>query len=190
MQALRLASFTNKPSLSAIQTLLMIGSYLTNNRRMLDSFTLFGTTIRLAHSIGLHRHSKYLGPAPANGRDSAVRQKVWWHMLHLDEHMSMTLGRPLGISGIGDNPWPIGLTTDPVSLRFGDFVDHFTVLARQIMSSERLTTARIDEFTDTLRRLLETIPETLQFNETWTLHETTLPDLGTIATGTFNTSLP
>ena len=184
MQALRLSSFTHKPSLSAIQTLLMIGSYLTNNGRMLDSFALFGTTIRLAHSIGLHRHPKYLNPAPTNEKDCVIRQKVWWHMLHLDEQMSMTLGRPLGISGIGDNPWPTELTTDPVSLRFGEFVNHFTILARQIMSSNRLTNARIDEYTDILRRLLDTIPETLQFRDTWMLPETTLPDLYAVATGT------
>lgn len=188
MQALRLASFTHKPSLSAIQTLLMIGSYLTNNGRMLDSFALFGTTIRLAHSVGLHRHPKYLNPAPTNGKDCVIRQKVWWHMLHLDEHMSMTLGRPLGISGIGDNPWPTQLTTDPVLLRFGEFVNHFTILARQIMSSNPLTNARINEFTDILRRLLDTIPETLQFRDTWMLPETPLPDLSAIATGTFQHS--
>ncbi|CAN9191727.1 unnamed protein product [Alternaria alternata] len=185
MQALRLAAFTHKPSLSSIQTLLMIGSYLTNDGRMLDAYTLFGTTIRLAHSIGLHRHPKYLDPAPTNEKDCAVRQKVWWHMLHLDEHMSMTLGRPLGITGIGDNPWPVGLTTDPVLLRFGEFVNHFTVLARQIMSCDRLTSARIDELTDAIRRLLDTVPETLQFNDTWMYPETNLPDLYAIAIGYF-----
>ncbi|KAG9194321.1 hypothetical protein G6011_04356 [Alternaria panax] len=182
MQALRLASFTHKPSLSAIQTLLMIGSYLTNTGRMLDAYTLFGTTIRLAHSIGLHRHPKYLNPTPTNEKDCAVRQRVWWHMLHLDEHMSMTLGRPLGISGIGDNPWPIELTTDPVLLRLGEFVNHFTVLARQIMTCDRLTGARIDELTDTMRKLLDTVPETLQFQATWMHPETNLPELNVIAT--------
>ncbi|RYO18735.1 hypothetical protein AA0111_g10629 [Alternaria arborescens] len=181
MQALRLASFTHKPSLSSIQTLLMIGSYLTNDGRMLDAYTLFGTTIRLAHSTGLHRHPKYLDPAPTNEKDCAVRQKVWWHMLHLDEHMSMTLGRPLGITGIGDNPWPVELTTDPVLLRFGEFVNHFTVLARQIMSCDRLTSVRINELTDALQRLLDTVPETLQFNDTWMYSETNLPDLYAIA---------
>jgi hypothetical protein len=186
MQALRLASFTHKPSLSAIQTLLLIGSYLTNNGRMLDSFTLFGTTIRLAHSIGLHRHPKHLNLVSTDKKDCAVRQKIWWYMLHLDEHMSMTLGRPLGISGIGDNPWPTELTSDPILLRFGDFVNHFTVLARQIMSSDRLTSARIDELTDVLRGLLETVPETLQFNETWTHPEALLPDLSVTAVGMYN----
>ncbi|KAI4623961.1 hypothetical protein J4E80_003773 [Alternaria sp. BMP 0032] len=155
-------------------------------RLMLDSFALFGTTIRLAHSIGLHRHPKYLNPAPTNEKDCVIRQKIWWHMLHLDEQMSMTLGRPLGISGIGDNPWPTELTTDPVSLRFGEFVNHFTILARQIMSSNRLTNARIDEYTDILRRLLDTIPETLQFRDTWMLPETTLPDLYAVATVYFS----
>ena len=187
MQALRLASFTHKPSLSAVQTLLMVGTYLTNSGRMLDAYTLLGTTIRLAHSIGLHRHPKYFNPTPTNKKDCAVRQKVWWYMLHLDGHMSMTLGRPLGISGIGDNPWPTELTTDPAVLRFGEFVNHFTALARQIMSSDRLTCAKIDELTDALQRLLDTVPEMLQFDEAWVRPETDLPDLYAIATGTSNT---
>jgi hypothetical protein len=58
-------------------------------------------------------------------------------------------------------------------------------LARQIMSCDRLTSARIDELTDALRRLLDTVPETLQFNDTWMYPETNLPDLYAIAIGTY-----
>ncbi|KAK5296690.1 hypothetical protein LTR16_000219 [Cryomyces antarcticus] len=64
MQALRMASFTNSPTLLSIQTLILIGPYLTNSGRFLDAWTLFGTTIRLAHSIGLHRNPRFLDPAP------------------------------------------------------------------------------------------------------------------------------
>lgn len=52
MQALRFASFLNRPTLLGIQTLIMIGPYLTNSGKFLDAWALFGTTIRLAHSIG------------------------------------------------------------------------------------------------------------------------------------------
>ncbi|KAF2027732.1 hypothetical protein EK21DRAFT_71311, partial [Setomelanomma holmii] len=176
MQALRLASFMHRPSLLCIQALIMIGPYLTNSGRFLDAWTLFGTTIRLAHSIGLHRHPKYLDPAPPTQRECFVRQTLWWWMLHMDEEYSMTLGRPLGISGIGDCPPPQELTTNPGMLRFGEFVNRFTILARQVLSSEKLTNAKIDDFTDQIRALLETMPETLQFNNSWVRKDKELPE--------------
>ncbi|KAF2469104.1 uncharacterized protein BDR25DRAFT_289297 [Lindgomyces ingoldianus] len=176
MQALRMASFMSKPTLLSIQALIMIGPYLTNSGRFLDAWTLFGTTIRLAQSIGLHRHPKYLDPAPPTEKECSIRQSLWWWMLHMDQQYSMTLGRPLGISGIGDCPPPHELTTDPTILRFGEFVHRFTILARQILSSDRLTNTKIDEFTDRLRALLDTMPENLQFNESWLCEDKPIPD--------------
>ena len=164
----------------------MIGPYLTNSGRFLDAWTLFGTTIRLAHSIGLHRHPKYLNPAPPTQRECSMRQTLWWWMLHMDEQYSMTLGRPLGISGLGDCPPPHELTTDPQMLRFSEFINYFTILARQILSNDRLNNAKIDEFTDSLRGLLETMPEMLQFDKSWLLEETKTPEwpLSAMAAGT------
>lgn len=52
MQCLRLGAFLNRPSLLAIETLVMIGPYLTNSGKFLDAWALFGLTIRLAQSIG------------------------------------------------------------------------------------------------------------------------------------------
>ncbi|KAF7573120.1 hypothetical protein PtrM4_080250 [Pyrenophora tritici-repentis] len=175
MQALRLASFMHKPSLLAIQVLVMIGKYLINSGKYLDAFTLFGTTIRLAHSIGLHCHPKYLDPSPSTARDITTRQRIWWYMLRVDEEFSVTLGRPLGISGIGTCCWPQELTTDPNIVRFGEYINHFTLLARQILSSDRLTNPRIDEFTDALRALSETLPETLRFDNLWANSDIDLP---------------
>lgn len=104
----------------------------------------------------------------------------------MDEQYSMTLGRPLGISGIGDCPPPHELTTDPQTLRFGEFINHFTILARQILSSDRLTNAKIDEFTDSLGGLLDTMPEMLQFDRSWLEERTELPEwpLNAMAVGT------
>ncbi|KAK4542876.1 hypothetical protein LTR36_006065 [Oleoguttula mirabilis] len=176
MQALRMASFMNQPTLLGIQALVMIGPYLTNSGRFLDAWTLFGTTVRMAHSIGLHRNPKFLDPAPPL-RECMARQTLWWWMLHMDQQYSVTLGRPLGISGFGDCPPPEPLTTNPTILRLGEFVDHFTILARQILSSDGLmSVAKIDEFTDKLIGLWDTMPEALQFNESWSHEETPLPD--------------
>jgi hypothetical protein len=52
MHALRLSSYMNRPTLLCIQTLLLMGPYLINRGKFLDAWTLFGTTVRLAHSMG------------------------------------------------------------------------------------------------------------------------------------------
>nr|OQO30757.1 hypothetical protein B0A51_02453 [Rachicladosporium sp. CCFEE 5018] len=176
MQALRNASFMSRPTLLGVQTLIMLGPYLTNSGRFLDAWTLFGNTIRMAHSIGLHRNPKSLDPVPPL-RECTIRQSLWWWMLHMDQQYSVTLGRPLGISGLGDCPPPEPLTTDMTVLRLGEFADHFTILARQILSSDgMMSVGRIDEFTDKLTGLWDTMPESLQFNESWSREDTVLPD--------------
>ncbi|GAB7365100.1 hypothetical protein MBLNU230_g6190t1 [Neophaeotheca triangularis] len=176
MQALRQGSFMNQPTLLGIQALVMLGPYLTNSGRFLDAWTLFGTTIRMAHSIGLHRNPKFLDPVPGL-RECSVRQTLWWWMLHMDQQYSVTLGRPLGISGFGDCPPPEPLTSDVTVLRLSDFIDHFTILARQILSSDHLmSVAKIDEFTDKLLGLWDKMPESLQFNQSWLHPDTQIPD--------------
>ncbi|TKA81082.1 hypothetical protein B0A55_02543 [Friedmanniomyces simplex] len=176
MQALRISSYMHHPTLLGIQAMIMMGPYLTNSGRFLEAWTLFGTTIRIAHSIGLHRDPQLLDPAPSL-RESMLRRTLWWWMLHMDQHYSVTLGRPLGISGFGDCPPPEPLTTNPIILRLGQFVDHFTILARQILSSDAvMLVPKIDEFTDKLVGLWDTMPESLQFNESWSQPDTPLPD--------------
>ncbi|KAI9785591.1 MAG: hypothetical protein M1835_003314 [Candelina submexicana] len=184
MQALRFASFMNRPSLLGIQTLIMIGPYLTNAGKFLDAWALFGTTIRLAQSIGLHRNPKVLDPAPPP-EECALRQSLWWWMLHMDQQYSATLGRPLGISGIGDCPPLEPLTTNPTVLRVAEYINQFTILARQILSSDRLSNIKIDEFTDKLLALRDTLPECVQFDEQWLQAQKDIPDwpLDAIAAG-------
>lgn len=175
MQALRLASFTSRPTLRGIQTMTMLAPYLTNSGRFLDAWSLSGMTIRLAHSIGLHRDPRFLDPAPSL-RECTVRKNLWWWLLHMDQEYSMTLGRPLGISGIGDCPPPDPLTTDPVALRLSEFFDQLTILGRQILSSNQLTDSKIDMYTDRLIALWDTMPDSLQFNKSWIKEETEIPE--------------
>ena len=52
MQALRIASFMNRPTLLAVETLIMMGSYLTDCGKFIDASAIFGITVRLAQSIG------------------------------------------------------------------------------------------------------------------------------------------
>ena len=176
MQALRHSSFMNTPTLLGIQTLVMMGPYLTNSGRLLDGWALFGLTIRLSHSMGLHRNPKFLDPVPSL-RERVIRRTLWWWILQMDQQYSVTLGRPLGISGIGDCPPPEPLATNQTIFRLSRFVNQFTILARQILSSDVLTSVgRIDGFTDELIYLWDSMPAIVQFDESWMRPEATVPE--------------
>ena len=183
MQALRIGSFLSRPTLLTIETLIMIGPYLTNSGRFLDAWAVFGVTIRLAQSLGcrytymtphalyadrfaVHRDPNRLSP-PAPSEQVAVRKSLWWWMLHLDQQYSMTLGRPLGISSLGDCPAPEPLILDPVIQSLSNYINQFTVLARQILSAGYLNNDQIDKFTDQLVTLKGTLPQLIQFDQSW-----------------------
>lgn len=85
----------------------------------------------------------------------------------MDQYYSMTLGRPLGISGIGDCPPANPMGTNPTMHRLEDYINNFTILTRQILSSDDLTNNKIDDFTDRLLQLHETLPTTIHFDGTW-----------------------
>jgi hypothetical protein len=176
MQALRNASFMSQPTVLGVQTLVILGPYLTNSGRFMDAWTLFGVTIRLAHSIGLHRNPSHLDHVLPL-RECMIRQTLWWWMLHMDQQYSAMLEKPLGISGIGDCPPTIPLTTDQQVLRLEELSTRFTILARRTLSSDgMMSVGVIDTFTDQLLSLCEAVPETLQFKASWTRPETELPE--------------
>lgn len=172
----------SQPTLLGIQTLIILGPYLSNSGRFLDAWTLFGTTIRMAYCLNLHRDSRFLETMPSL-RECATRRTLWWSMLHMDQQYSITLVRPLGISDIGDCPPPLPLTTNRQVVRLEEVVNHFTVLTRQILSNDgTLSIAKIDHYTNELLSLCLTMPEALQFNDSWANVETTLLDLSLYVT--------
>ena len=85
----------------------------------------------------------------------------------MDQQYSMTLGRPLGISSIGDCPAPEPLVTDPVIQSLSNYVGQFTILSRQILAAGYLNNDQIDSFSDQLLALKDTLPESITFRETW-----------------------
>lgn len=93
----------------------------------------------------------------------------------MDQQYSMTLGRPLGISSMGDCPAPVPLIQDPVIQSLSNYVSQFTILARQIMSAGHLTNGQIDSFTDQLLALKDTLPEVIRFDANWLDNEFSLP---------------
>ena len=181
----------SRPTLLVIETLVMIGPYLTNSGKFLDASALFGGTIRLAQSIGcesrssirrcsyrltcpVHRNPNQLNP-PASLKEVNTRKNLWWWMLHMDQHYSMMLGRPLGISSMGDCPAPEPIVPDPVIQSLSNYIAQFSVLGRQILAAGYLSNDQIDKFSDELLALQRTLPEIVQFDATWLNKEKQLP---------------
>ncbi|KAL8652778.1 MAG: hypothetical protein Q9226_004121, partial [Calogaya cf. arnoldii] len=104
-------------------------------------------------------------PVPAN--EAAARRGLWWWIMYMDQQYSITLGRPLGISSMGDCPPPEPLVQDPLVQSHSNYISQFTILTRQILSAGYLNANQIDDFTEQLLALKRTLPNILQFDETW-----------------------
>ncbi|KAL2051402.1 hypothetical protein ABVK25_008269 [Lepraria finkii] len=174
MQCLRLASFMNRPTLLVIEALVMMGPYLTNSGKFLDASALFGGTVRLAQSIGLHRDPRLLNP-PAPLKEVKIRKNLWWWMLHMDQQYSITLSRPLAISSMGDCPAADPIVSDPVTQSLSNYIAQFSILGRQILSTAYLNNEQIDRFSDDLLALQKTLPTMIQFDATWLEKDKPLP---------------
>ncbi|KAJ5222102.1 uncharacterized protein N7469_010989 [Penicillium citrinum] len=88
-----LIEIMDRPSITAIQTCILLGSHHVYHGRPNLSFSLLGTTIKMAQSLGLHRQSSAGSPG-----DIEERKRVWWTIYTWDRFASITYGRPLGIS--------------------------------------------------------------------------------------------
>lgn len=85
----------------------------------------------------------------------------------MDQQYSITLGRPLAISSMGDCPSPEPLVQDPVVQSLSNYMSQFTILTRRILSTGYLSPLQIDDFTERLFALKHSLPNIVQFDETW-----------------------
>lgn len=95
--------------------------------------------------------------------------------MHMDMQYSMSLGKPLGISSMGDCPAPEPILRDPINQSLSNYLAQFSILGRQILSSAYLTNEQIDTFTDQLLALHETLPDLVRFDKTWLNKNKSLP---------------
>ena len=190
MQALRLAAYLSRPNIQIVETLLIIGSYLTNSGKFLESCALFGTTVRLAQAIGCEwilsthgkdaNHSTLVQRDPTNMRpcpdasEVRTRRSLWWWILYVDQQYSITLTRPLGILSIGDCVAP-GPTFEEPLQSLSNYYSTFTTLSRQILSTTSLENLQIDRFTNQLHTLRRTLPSKMRFDANWLDTETRIP---------------
>ncbi|KAI5206607.1 hypothetical protein E4T38_03787 [Aureobasidium subglaciale] len=68
-----LINIMDQNSISAIQTLILLGSYYCYHGRPNLSFSMLGASVRTAQALGLHRE-----PSRASFHDAEERKRVWW----------------------------------------------------------------------------------------------------------------
>lgn len=99
-----LVEIMDKPSITAAQTLCLLGSYHVYHGRPNLSFSLLGATIKMSQALGMHRES-----LQGVVEDIEERKRVWWTIYTWDRFASITYGRPLGIN---DKDCNINMPTD------------------------------------------------------------------------------
>ena len=88
-----LVELMDTPSVTAVQTCILLGSHHVYHGRPNLSFSLLGATIKMSQSLGLHR-----GLSRGSFDDIEERKRVWWTVYTWDRFASITYGRPLGIN--------------------------------------------------------------------------------------------
>ncbi|KAI7586465.1 hypothetical protein KC316_g5577, partial [Hortaea werneckii] len=76
-------------SVTAVQTLTLLGSFYVYHGRPNLSFSLLGAVVKLAHANGLHRE-----PQSVSDAEKEERKRVWWTIYTWDKFSSVTYGRP------------------------------------------------------------------------------------------------
>jgi len=94
----------------------------------------------------------------------------------MDMQYSMSLGRPLGISSMGDCPAPEPIARDPLNQSLSNYLAQFSILGRQILSAAYSSNEQIDSFTDQLLALFDTLPDMVRFDVTWLDKQKPLPE--------------
>lgn len=99
----------DQPSITAIQTCILLGSHHVYHGRPNLSFSLLGATIKMAQSLRLHRQ-----PSRGPLEDIEERKRIWWTIYTWDRFASITYGRPLGINDKDcDVAMPADVLEDP-----------------------------------------------------------------------------
>lgn len=88
-----LVELMDQPSVTAVQTCILLGSHHVYHGRPNLSFALLGATIKMSQALGMHRE-----PLRGDIEDIEERKRVWWTIYTWDRFASVTYGRPLGIN--------------------------------------------------------------------------------------------
>ncbi|KAH8653179.1 fungal-specific transcription factor domain-containing protein [Tricladium varicosporioides] len=90
---LRLSNFLIRPSLEALQALLILGFVLANDMKAEASWALIGLTCRLAQALGLHRGPHESARITQPTANDLPRRKLWWTIVWQDSLLSLSFDR-------------------------------------------------------------------------------------------------
>ncbi len=95
-RSILIATSIQPESLELVVTRLLSAMYLIliHDRRLTESWSQLGASLRTAQAIGCHRDGSKLGLDPIQ---TEYRRRVWSYLYHADRHYSLILGRPPSI---------------------------------------------------------------------------------------------
>lgn len=85
------------PHLSSVQALLLVALALQSRGKQGQSFQVLGSAVRIAHSIGLHRHTSAHVKSDASARRIELHARVWWTCYALERLFELETTRPTSI---------------------------------------------------------------------------------------------
>ncbi|KAH8424385.1 Zn(II)2Cys6 transcription factor [Aspergillus melleus] len=94
--------------LSSLQALIIYILYLQTTSQHSLAIRVSGTAVRLAQSLGLHRHSRRFKHPPG---EAELRKRLWWAVFALDVHSSTIYGLPRTVQ-LADTDTDLPINTD------------------------------------------------------------------------------
>jgi hypothetical protein len=83
----------DRPTAFTVQAQTLMAIYLHSTSRISAAYTVLGTAVRIAYSLGLHRDP----PASLGITKAELRRRIWWSLYILDSKLSLELGRPMAV---------------------------------------------------------------------------------------------
>ncbi|RAL01120.1 Zn(II)2Cys6 transcription factor [Aspergillus ibericus CBS 121593] len=122
----QLSAETGPVRITSVQARLAQCFYLLSQSRINHCWSLFGTTARLAMTLGMHRARRRENGA-VDHIESELRKRVFWCAYSLDNYLSAALGRPRIFHD------------DDIDQDFPTVADDSRILRDQILASESTT---------------------------------------------------
>ncbi|KAJ5646154.1 hypothetical protein N7490_002526 [Penicillium lividum] len=124
-----------EPSVLDVQRHILMALFLLNSGEFLAAYNITGAAVRLAQSLDLQ---KPLAPHVI-AKETDVRGRVWWMLVHLDFRCSRYLGKPMVVS-LRDTTLPMpdyNPSTDPEcpELVFQSATITLTVVGKRVAES-------------------------------------------------------
>ncbi|KAJ9657554.1 hypothetical protein H2201_008155 [Coniosporium apollinis] len=91
--SLRISSYLSRPSLPAIQAMILICYFLMNDNHASDAWAFGGVLMRQAYAMGLNRDPDHFGPRTSKS-EKQQRRKVWQAVMFQDTFLTVLLKLP------------------------------------------------------------------------------------------------